>query len=162
MAKIQLVVVLQLFSVLGFGLGRWPSIAGPNHRHAFPPIHVMSIGCQNLTTRHARHARHTRHDTYHDTEKGSAEIKIIHVKTLELCAGLKSLILQVCKHQQRKNVLSKDDVDRLKYLYETVHLINFYVSSQSQENRKFRCASILSLPPSFSFFSSFSHSLSFF
>jgi hypothetical protein len=109
----------------------------------------MSIECQNLTTRHTHdthntcYTRHDTRDTYHDAEKGSAEIKIIHVKTLELCAGLKSLILQVCKHKQRKSVLSKDDVDRLKYLYETVHLINFYVSSQSQENRKFRCASIL-------------------
>jgi hypothetical protein len=42
-------------------------------------------------------------------------------------------------------VLSKDDVDRLKYLYETVHLINFYVSSQSQENRKFRYKPLLIL-----------------
>jgi len=116
---------------------------------------------ESHNTTRATRATRAAHDTYHDTEKGSAEIKIIHVKTLELCAGLKSLILQVCKHQQRKNVLSKDDVDRLKYLYETVHLINFYVSSQSQENRKFRCASILSLPPRF-VFSSFSFSLSFF
>jgi len=52
-----------------------------------------------------------------------------------LASEFKSTILELCREPDKKKGLGSDDIDRLKYLYETVHLIRYYISSQTDENR---------------------------